>query len=701
MGRNNRTRTRFGWSLVAATILLAGSLSACAPSDPPSGNPVDADRGVPAAGTGWGETEEGSTADVEPVAAVVGAGKHEEERAARILAALFPGGFASLDGSGNNRNHPSWGRVGRPYSRVAEPRYADAIGIMADGPSPRLISNRIFNDLGQNVFSENGVSQWGFAWGQFLDHTFGLRETGGKDSPMPFDPADPLESFTNDLGAIAFERSAAAAGTGVDSPREQVNTVSSYIDAWAVYGGSADRLEWLREGSLDGDVKNNDAHLLISTTGYLPRVDARGDPSAAPQMELMGRLFGDPERAVVAGDVRANENIVLTSVHTLFAREHNRIVDALPDRLPEQAKFQIARRMVMAEIQYVTYNEFLPALGIKLRRYRGYDPSVDATLSNEFAVVGYRAHSMIHGEIEAEAEASHYSLEDLEALEAQGVEIAGQGEEELEFAIPLNVAFGNPDLLEAIGLEQVLAGLGAERQYRNDEMIDNQLRSVLFQLPGPDTPVPNDCMDGPPLPECFQTVLDLGAVDIQRGRDHGMPTYNELRVAYGLRPMRSFAAITGEDTEEFPAELAPDSAGQANDPEIMDFVTVQDADGNELEPGSDEADESTVVAVRRTTAAARLKAIYGDVDRVEAFVGMLTEEHVPGTEFGELQLAIWTRQFAALRDGDRFFYLNDRSLFNIERRFGLDYRLTLSEIILLNTDIEPDQISTDVFKIEP
>ncbi len=699
MGRNGRTRTRSGWSLVAVTILLAGSLAACSGSDPPGGNPVDRETVAPPAADGSGETEGQSTAVPESGSGAGEDGKRDEERASHILAALFPAGFASLDGSGNNRQHPGWGQVGRPYSRVAEPRYADGIGAMVDGPSPRLISNRIFNDLGQNVFSENGVSQWGFAWGQFLDHTFGLRETGGRDSPIPFDPADPLEAFTNDLGAIAFERSAAAPGSGVDSPREQVNTVSSYIDAWAVYGGSADRLEWLREGSMDGDVRNNDAHLLISATGYLPRVGARGDPSAAPQMELMGRLFGDPERAVVAGDVRANENIALTSVHTLFAREHNRIVDALPDRLPEQAKFQIARRVVMAEIQYVTYNEFLPALGIKLRRYRGYDPSVDATLSNEFAVVGYRAHSMIHGEIEAEAEASHYSLEELQALEAQGVEIDENGEE-LEFAIPLNVAFGNPDLLEAIGLEQVLAGLGAERQYRNDEMIDNQLRSVLFQLPGPDTPVPSDCMDGPPLPECFQTVLDLGAVDIQRGRDHGMPTYNQLREAYGLPPARSFAAITGEETEEFPADLARDSAGVVNDPEIIDFVSLQDADGNELTPGSDEADEDTVVAVRRTTTASRLKAIYGDVDRVEAFVGMLAEEHVPGTELGELQLAIWTKQFAALRDGDRFFYLNDRSLFNIERRFGLDYRHTLSEIILMNTDIEPGEISEDVFKVE-
>ena len=58
--------------------------------------------------------------------------------------------------------------------------------------------------------------------------------------------------------------------------------------------------------------------------------------------------------------MRANENIALTATHTLFAREHNRIVDALPAALAEERKFQIARRVVSAEQQYITYSEFLP-----------------------------------------------------------------------------------------------------------------------------------------------------------------------------------------------------------------------------------------------------------------------------------------------------------------------------------------------------
>ena len=250
----------------------------------------------------------------------------------------------SLDGSGNNVVNLEWGQVGTEYVRTAPANYADGVSSMVDGPDPRYVSNRIFNDTSQNLFSENGVTQWAFVWGQFLDHTFGLREAeGGEAAPLSFDGEDPLEDFVNEMGVIDFSRSLAAPGTGEDSPREQLNTVSSYIDAWAVYGGTEERLEWLREGPVDGDLSNNSAYLLLTEDGYLPDSGAR-ENADAPDMQLMGRLMGSPEDAVIAGDVRANENIALTAVHTLFAREHNRIVDALPAELPEETKFQIARR---------------------------------------------------------------------------------------------------------------------------------------------------------------------------------------------------------------------------------------------------------------------------------------------------------------------------------------------------------------------
>src|SRR5205814_2218500 len=79
-------------------------------------------------------------------------------------------------------------------------------------------------------------------------------------------------------------------------------------------------------------------------------------------------------------------------------------------------------------------------------------------------------------------------------------------------------------------------------------------------------------------------------------------------------------------------------------------------------------------AVRRTPLAARLKAVYGSVDKVDAFVGMVADKHVPGTEFGTRQLAVWQKQFRALRDGARFFYGNDPGLSLIMNKYRTGFR---------------------------
>ena len=602
----------------------------------------------------------------------------------------------ALDGSGNNLQHPDWGKAGTQYLRVAPANYADGIGKLVSGPSPRYVSNRVFNDVGQNLFSENGISQWGWAWGQFVDHDIGLRdETPAESVPMAFDVKDPLESFQNDFGGLAFSRTPAAPGTGTKSQRQQINTIDSFIDASNVYGVDTSRLDWLRAGAAgDGNPANNQASLLMSA-GYLPRVTARPTVTAPP-VDLMGPLVGTPEKAVVAGDVRANENVALTAIHTLFAREHNRIVGQLAGTpLTDEEKFQIARRVVGAEIQYITYTEFLPTLGVQLAPYRGYSSTVDPALTNEFAVVGYRAHSMVHGEFEPTVPAGAFTDAQLSAFPAQGVAVERNADGTVTLVIPLVVAFGDPGLLQQIGEGAILASLG-EREYKNDEQIDNSLRSVLFEVPKPNGTAPPSC--GAPVikPSCFTDVSDLGADDVQRGRDHGMPYYNQLRRAYGLAPVRSFTQIAGEATDRFPtSDPKIDPTDPVDDPNSLEFLELRDEDGSVVPLGSDDAQEDAVTGTRRTTLAARLRAIYGSVDKVDAFVGMVSEKHIPGTEFGPLQLAIWRKQFTSLRDGDRFFYLNDPALTTISQTYGITYRHTLAELIAADAGVT---VEPNVFK---
>jgi hypothetical protein len=607
-------------------------------------------------------------------------------------AAVLDGfGIETLNGAGNNVAHPTWGQTNTPYSRVAPARFADGRSQMVAAPNSRAISNRIFNDSAQNIFSEGRITQWGWTWGQFLDHTFGLAEGGGRAANIAFSTTDPLESFRNDLGTIGFTRDAAAPGTGTTNPRQAINTVNSYIDASAVYGPTNDRLEWLRDGPLDGNLSNNGPTLMMPNN-FLPRATARGNASTAPAMAIDGRLAANPANRMVAGDVRANENIALTATQTLFAREHNRIVGLLPASLSSEEKFQIARRVVIAEQQYITYNEFLPSMGVSIPAYTGYKSNVNTTLSNEFATVGYRAHSQIHGEFGVAFQPGHYTNAQLDRMRAMGIEVVLDGADS-ELVIPLGVAFFNPDIVPLVGEAEILGAL-SESQYNNDEMIDNQLRSTLFQIPVAGN---QSCLDGPTLPECFTGVSDLAAIDIERGRDHGMPSYNQMRQAYGLAPKTSFAAITGESTDAFPRDPQLTPGNENNDPNSVDFMSTKDIAGNPIALG--EANGATS-GVKRTTTAARLRATYGgNINAVDAFVGMSAEKHLAGSEFGELQHAIWARQFAALRDGDRFFYGNDPALSVIKSQLGIDFRTTLAQVVSRDAGIPQADLNDNLFLV--
>ncbi|MFS8104173.1 hypothetical protein LFM09_44380 [Lentzea alba] len=577
------------------------------------------------------------------------------------IATLLGGGTAqaetpifevqSLDGRGNNRAHPEWGTVGEAYSRIAPARYADGTGQPVAGPNARYVSNRIFADGRQNFLSERDVSQWAQVWAQFVDHTFGLREDTATDSSIPWDNAAPLETVRNDLGSIPMRRSGVVEGT-----YEQKNIVSSYLDGWAVYGGTQERLNWLRDGAK-----------LLMPGNMLPRRQARGgDGSDAP---VMTGPFGaiTTGTGVVAGDMRANENATITAVQTLFAREHNRIVDRLPKSLSDEEKFQIARKVVSAEQQWITYHEFLPAMGVRLAPYRGYRPDVRTSLANEFATVGYRSHSMVRGDFKVVTNASRYTPQQLETLRARGMTVTPHGDKVEIQILPRLLPF-NPDLVDEVQIGPLLQSFGLQPENRNDEVVDEDtLRSIIFLIPG--------CQ-----PRCLTAVIDVSALDVERGRDHGIAAYNDLRRAYGLAPKPSFRAITGEATQEFPADPELTPGDEINDPDSLDYVR----------PG-----------VRRTTTAARLKAIYGDIAGLDAVVGMMAEPRLPGSEFGELQHAIWKRQFEALRDGDRFFHANDPALRIIKARYGIDHRRTLGDVIAANTDIRRGDLAHDVFRAHP
>jgi hypothetical protein len=365
-------------------------------------------------------------------------------------------------------------------------------------------------------------------------------------------------------------------------------------------------------------------------------------------------------------------------------------VAALPASMSQEDKFQVARRVVIAEQQYITYNEWLPAMGVNIPGYSGYKNNVDATLTNEFATSGFRAHSMIHGEMEVKGAPGTWTQAQLDAFRAQGLEVTVDPDGSVAVVIPLNKAFFNPDLMQNLGLGQVLEAVGGEPQYKNEEMIDNQLRSVLFQVPVSGNP---GCLDGPTLPQCFHGVVDLAAIDIERGRDHGLPTYNQVRAAYGLPAKTSFTAITGESSSAFPPGTGIDNPASLNFTSLVDRFNQQ-VDRNDPVAMANETRQIT----RAAPLAARLQAIYGNnVNNIDSFVGIAAEPHVAGSEFGETERAIWAREFTRLRDGDRFFYGNDPGLTTIRNQFGIDFRRNLGDVISSNAGIARTDLPPNVF----
>jgi hypothetical protein len=385
--------------------------------------------------------------------------------------------------------------------RKSAAAYTDGVSSPAGAsrPSARAISNAIAAS-DSSIVNDRNLSAMVYAWGQFLDHDLDLTPSGTTESfdvQVPTgDPSfDPLSTGTQ---VIPLDRSIydAATGTSSSNPRQQINTITAFIDGSVVYGSDAARAAALRTFS-GGQLKTSAGDLLPYNTAGMSNAN---DAGIYPGDQLF-----------LAGDVRANENIELTSLQTLFVREHNRLAAsyaAANPRLSDEQLYQKARQMVIAEIQSITYNEFLPALlgQNAISPYRGYNPNVNPGIANEFSTAAYRfGHSMLDN--------------DVEFLDNNGNDVADD--------MPLAQAFFNPAPIEQNGIDPILKYLVSDRAQEIDTKVVDGVRNFLFGPPG-------------------SGGLDLASLNIQRGRDNGLADYNTVRAAYGLPKVTSFAQITSD-----------------------------------------------------------------------------------------------------------------------------------------------------------
>jgi Ca2+-binding RTX toxin-like protein len=371
------------------------------------------------------------------------------------------------------------------------------------------------------------------------------------------------------------------------------------------------------------------------------------------------------DRHFVTGDGRGNENIGLTTIHTVFHSEHNRLaadIDALlkdagntallagfqaPGWGYGERLFQAARFVNENEYQHLVFETFVRRVEPAIHRFSGYRPLVDPDITAEFSQAVYRfGHSMLN-----------------ETIPRKGLP-----------TISLFDGFLNPVEFNAGGLDghQAAAAiaLGTSRQVGNeiDEFVTGALRNNLVGVP-----------------------LDLVALNLARGRDVGIPSLNNVRLQLwrasgspGLFPYDSWNSFSDPANLRHQQSLVNFLAAYGRWPSILGQSTVLGkrqaaaqllaSAGNSL--AADHADAVAFLSGgnasaaggrdwRRSYDAGGVPALVNGlldsptgVDDIDLWMGGLAESRgATAGLLGSTFSAVFRSQMESLQDGDRFYYI--------------------------------------------
>lgn len=495
--------------------------------------------------------------------------------------------FRSIDGKGTNLFSRDAGTPGSLFNRMTYADYQDGISAPNERTkiNPREVSTKFFQS--EETQNYKNASDFLWLWGQFMDHDLTLTDVNPEEAfPIAVPQCDAFFDIScTGTNEMVFTRSESVLRAGI---REQINRTTSYIDGSMVYGENQERADTLRTN--DGTGK-----MILDEKGYLPKNHwgLKNLPSESPHF-------------FVAGDIRANDHIGLMAMHNLWVREHNYWATKLAEtnsELEGDELYQKARAIVIAEIQNITFAEFLPILvGV-------YSPSPDSlhsdylesTIFNEFSTAAFRmGHTLVSGE---------FFLENIQ----------GKG-----FSVLLRDSFFNPSEYQRAGLDSIMIGFSKHRAQARDPLMNTELQNFLMVFPE-------------------EGIFDLFSFNLQRGREHGIPSYNELRREMGFSPIRNFAEISREGS--FNRALA---------------------------------------------------SVYKNVDEIDPWLGLIAEKAANQALLGPTASAIIAKQFRHLRDSDRFWFTHAYPQEFVE---GIKTQ-TLGDVILRNTNATLDHIDKNVFLVE-
>ncbi|PFX20658.1 peroxidase mlt-7-like [Stylophora pistillata] len=550
--------------------------------------------------------------------------------------------FRTINGTCNNVRYPFFGAAHTPFRRVQPADYEDMVSsprVAQSGdklPNARNVSRFVH---GSNADRQNPdsprLTHLAMNWGQFMDHDITLAETQGvicetvpSIEPECFNVEVPADDDVFQRREVKFFEVIRDAPHEFKpecspGPREHTNIITAFIDASNVYGSNEEEAEELR--APDGTMR------IMKPTHGCPLGDLL-PAETDPEIPCVSR---DPNRpCFVAGDERVNENQGLMSVHTLFVREHNRIAEFFGKNTDWEAEqiYQEARRIVGAELQVITYNEFLPLLLspkairdnnlalLQGRQYfNGYNPGVNAQVSQAFAVAAYRfGHSLVQ--------------EEFLRFTQEGFEHKCSKDSISEYSpIPV-LDFGNPTYLYDKcngGVDSIFRGLVKSPAAKVDGRFSSSVHENLFRGPG--------------------DLSDLISINIQRGRERGVPSYTTYR--------NTFCKIT---------------------PAVNSFEDLKKGGIGQKDINS-------------------LKCQYQSVQDIDLFVGgMLEPADSEGGALGKTFQCLLTEQFKRLRVGDRFWHENapNRKLNTDKTAFTRSQlqeirKVTLAKVICDNSENIP------------
>uniref|UniRef100_A0A3P8UIK8 Thyroid peroxidase n=1 Tax=Cynoglossus semilaevis TaxID=244447 RepID=A0A3P8UIK8_CYNSE len=545
--------------------------------------------------------------------------------------------YRSISGLCNNRENPLWGAAHTPLVRWLPAEYEDDqeepkgwnTGRLYNGhplPLPWDVSSKIMR--GWSSGEDDVYSLLLVEWGQYLDHdvTFTPQSTDAAAAAAAaaaavdclntcenVQPCFPIKVDTTNLtvpvtDCLPFYRSTPACPVSVGAEltavfqRQQMNAITSFIDASLIYGHTPELQSSLRDlRGFNGKLAVNQQFKDPKERAYLPSV---------ARLPSTCRQGGQVERVECfnAGDSRANEGLPLMALHTLWLREHNRITETLKvmnDHWSPEMLYQETRKIVGALHQIITFRDYLPKIiGPEsfehfVGQYKGYDPTTDPSASNVFATAAFR---FGHATIPPILRRLNESFQPHERFSQ----------------LRLHDTFFSPwRLVKEGGVEPVLRGVvGSAAPLVNPNML--LVEEVTERLLVPNVP----------------QHLDLASLNLQRGRDHGLPGYNHWRAFCGLQPVVTLSDLTAVVGDHGVAE--------------------------------------------------KIQTLYGHLDNVDVWLGGLVEKPLPRSRTGPLFACLIGRQMKALRDGDRFWWEAD-GVFSQQQRSQL-YKVSLSGIMCDNSD---------------